>query len=294
MVIINHSTLNPIIINGFVYSLWIYLAVPIFLLIQVFHSYKKNAPFPDLKKITCRIVKPYIYLQVLLFICGCIKYLMTGMSLGDWIEMFCKSGGVGPGSYYIWIYLQFAFLLPVLYPLVQKKYAYIYFVALSVLYEVVCSLFQIPEWLYRLLCFRYLYLFFLGYMWVKNGIVFNNKTFLLSILSAGLILYNRYIGIKCYPLFFNSEWLSDHWFMYFISWALIPWVFYMIYSKFKNSGFTHCIVVIGKKSYELFLFQMIVFCIPNVNSNGILCLFFCLSPILIFYISSKINDYGKS
>lgn len=50
------------------YSLWYGMQVPLFILIQVFHVFKKAAYKLDVKKMIKRILLPYIVIQVIPFI----------------------------------------------------------------------------------------------------------------------------------------------------------------------------------------------------------------------------------
>ena len=71
-------------------------------------------------------------------------------------------GGDGPGSYYIWVYIQLAFLCPLLTSVVKRKLARWIFVGVCILFEIFCSLVNMNESLYRLLCIRYIFLIYLG------------------------------------------------------------------------------------------------------------------------------------
>ena len=97
------------------FSLWGAMAVPVFLLIQVFHSYKRglgNCKFNvnTWKKIYHRVLKLFVIAQIPLF----LAWVYTNKSdVTTAVTKYILGGGIGPGSYYPWIYLQFAFLLPI-------------------------------------------------------------------------------------------------------------------------------------------------------------------------------------
>lgn len=100
--------------------LWCGMSVSIFLLVQVFHSYRKGvdvSSFPNVWKITKRIVAPMLAVTAILaslhYSLGCVH------NSGD-IWSTLRAGGYGPGSYYPWIYIQFAFLLPLIGKLRKK------------------------------------------------------------------------------------------------------------------------------------------------------------------------------
>lgn len=85
---------------------WGGMQVPLFVLIQVFHAYKKGVkPKLNWSSLLTRIIVPFVAIQAVIIV---YKALIGGGML--WTS-FLTSGGFGPGSYYIWIYLQIAVLL---------------------------------------------------------------------------------------------------------------------------------------------------------------------------------------
>lgn len=283
MVLINHGAQN--IVDMALFPIWIYEAVPMFLLIQVFHAYKKRTvQNPSIKKIWERILRPFVYTQIV-FIAYCFyAFIKRGISIDEYFLDMIKSGGNGQGAYFIWIYIQFAFLLPICFKIVKKKYALPILIAVSAIFEIFCSLINIPDNLYRLLCFRYIFLIYLGYLWSKRGIVLNKKTFVLSCISIISIIFLHY-GFKyrlysnLEPLVFDSGWRTYHWFTYFLPWALLPCLIYLAYRRMNNK-INQIIILTGKHSYEIFLFQMIVFGLSPINNY--INIIICFLPLLYF------------
>lgn len=120
MVLINHGAQN--IVDMALFPIWIYEAVPMFLLIQVFHAYKRRTvQNPSIKKIWERILRPFVYTQIV-FIAYCFyAFIKRGISIDEYFLDMIKSGGNGQGAYFIWIYIQFAFLLPICFKIVKKN-----------------------------------------------------------------------------------------------------------------------------------------------------------------------------
>ena len=82
------------------FEVWGDMQVPMFVLIQVFHAYKKELkPILNWQKLLKRILLPFVAVQTIII--G-FKAITGGGVL--WTR-FLVSGGFGPGSYYIWIYL---------------------------------------------------------------------------------------------------------------------------------------------------------------------------------------------
>lgn len=257
-VLLNHGT------GGFdgkmLYPLWVEQAVPIFFLIEAFQIYKKEQIiYPNLQKLWHRLIKPFFIIQCIFI----LYYLFNGTSFCNILKRI-QNGGDGPGSYYIWVYIQLAFLCPLLTCVVKSKAAIWIFFCVCILFEIFCSLVNLNEDIYRLLCIRYIFLIYLGYLWVKKGIVLTFKSGLLSVMSAVLIL------ILCYtrqhhpefnyePLVFDTSWTQFHWFTYFLPWSLLSFIICKCYQFRPNWLINRFIILCGKRSYEIFLFQMLVF-----------------------------------
>ena len=247
-VLLAHAIPNP---DATGYAIWGGMQVPLFLIIQTFHSFKRK-PKLNLGKILKRAILPLL--------------LSIACRHGDICNQFkisVISGGVGPGSYYFWIYLQFSILLPLLYPLLSKlkrSHLLILFLLISEGCEVLSSFISFPEPIYRLLCLRYLFLIYLGIEWVQRGIVMNWKTLLLSLLSIGLIFYFTYSDPSLEPFFFKTSWRYHRWICYFYVAYLMVWLLFVAFNVIKNVKWLNDFVeLLGKASYEIYVFQMLVF-----------------------------------
>lgn len=109
-VILNHCVED---LQAILFPLWGSPAVTLFILIQVFHVYKKETTSPKIayRTIWTRILKPFIAVQIILV---AFWILFSDLSITEQLKLIAYKGGKGPGSYYIWIYLQIALLLPFL------------------------------------------------------------------------------------------------------------------------------------------------------------------------------------
>ncbi len=157
----------------FLFSLWGAQAVPLFLLIQVFHTYKKEGstihyPWRNVFK---RIVMPFFVMFVISLV---LKIILADNAIErlEVIKSAIASGGIGPGSYYVWIYIQFFLILPLLKPILDRmsmRNVFILFVLISIFTELCCSYLNLNERIYRLLLLRYMFLIPLGLQIVKSG-----------------------------------------------------------------------------------------------------------------------------
>lgn len=230
--------------------------VPLFLLVQVFHFLKKDSTL-DFKKIFKRVFLPYFIIQAILFayvICSNSDDYHHKLSIG--LALF----GFGPGSYYPLIYIQMALLLLWFKPLfkrLSKIQLLVTFLILSEGIEIFCSFTNPPAPLYRLLVFRYVFLIYLGFLWVEEGIVVNTKMIVLSILSALTVMYFLYCSKDNEPWFFSTNWSFSKWPCYYwVSNGLVC-ILYYIWNKLKKRQHVCKIVsVLAKTSWEIFLMQM--------------------------------------
>lgn len=243
------------------FQVWGDMQVPMFILIQVFHTYKKGVkPKLNWESLLKRICVPFIAVQAV--IVG-FKALTEGIIWTD----FVYSGGFGPGSYYIWIYIQMAFLVVIIWPWIKRvsfKYLLMVFLILSICLEVLFSIINLPEWLYRLLCVRYLFLIPLGIMWIEKGVLLNGKTILLSIISIVAVLFFVFTDYDLEPYFFNTGWKTHRWICYFYLPILLTYGLYIVWDRIQHLHIIEKAVKwTAARSYEIFLAQMAVFvCFP--------------------------------
>lgn len=253
-VLLAHAIPNP---DATGYVFWGGMQVPLFLLIQTFHSFKKKPKF-SLTKILKRVVLPFLLAQACV-----IAMVCRDGDVSNQLKISVIGGGRGPGAYYFWIYLQFAILLPFVYPLLsklKKSSLLILFLLVSEGCEVLSSVIAIPEPVYRLLCLRYLFLIYLGYEWVRQGIVINWKTLLLSVISIVTIVYFTYLDGSLEPVFFDTSWRYHRWICYFFVAYLFAYLislFFVVVSKVNLLD--NFFKILGESSWEIYVVQMAVF-----------------------------------
>ena len=264
-VLLTHS-LDASVRQKFLFFLWGLPAVPLFLLIQTFHTYKKGFSKVKLNisKIWKRAIRPFLIVECLIF----TYYVVT-----DPLNPFMKHvkvaffwGGAGPGSYYPWVYLQFALVLPLLAPVFRRMHGVslaLLFLALSIGAEVFCSVMDVPTWLYRMLFFRYIFLIYLGYILVTKGIVMNTLTIVLSIISILAVCYFEYYAPNWEPWFVCDEnWRDFHWICYFyIAFAMMYVLVKIFYWLPANGLIENVVCHIGHHSFAIYIFQLFYFAV---------------------------------
>jgi len=260
-VVIAHI-LPPEFYKYILFHVWGDMQVPMFVLIQVFHAYKKGVtPKLNWSSLLKRIILPFVIIQAVIIV---LKKLTGGCIL---FTSFIISGGYGPGSYYIWIYLQIAFLLVLIWPWLKRlslSQALVFFLIISVGFEVLFSIIDCPKWLYRLLCVRYLFLIPLGMIWIEKGVELNRKTVVLSLLSIVAVLFFVFTNYDLEPFFYNTGWETHRWICYFYLPILLTYVLHLIWNRMiENQLVEKAVKWTAARSYEIFLSQMAVFvCLP--------------------------------
>ena len=297
LVILNHSIPSEVrALIGF--PLWGSPAVPIFLILQVFHFYKRgiNAGKLDFSKIWKRIVKPFFIVELIILLVWLFSFIVNNGEQPSIKECIYLLTG-GPGSYYPWIYLQFAILLPLIKPLFSLNdtlYVFV-FVLLSQLLEVICVVFAIPEWIYRLTFFRYMFLICLGYMLASRGYVLNGKTLLIVVVSTASTVWFAYVFAGDIPLTYHVEaWSTCHWICYIYMAYFVMGSLKIIFSCVQNTLFASCLKQIGRNSYEIFIFQLFYFtCVSpfiteilqmgkHLSVYVVLSVILCVVPVLLY------------
>ena len=264
LIVLNHCI--PMDLRSLIgFPIWGSPAVPIFLIIQVFHFYKKglNAVKLNYRKVWRRIVKPFLIVELFIL----LVLLCSFWSSNDHAVPSVKEGVYmltgGPGSYYPWIYLQFAILLPVFRSIFKYKNAYsilFIFILLSQLVEVLCVVCLIPEWFYRLIFFRYVFLIYLGYILASKGYVLTMPIVLLSIISLVITIVFVYAPIESIPFCYHVEaWSTCHWICYIYMAFFMMTFLYVVYSRIPNHPFTILVKKMGVYSYEIYLIQLLFF-----------------------------------
>ena len=87
------------------YGIWAGMQVPLFILVQTFHVYKKVNHRINLRKIFQRVLYPFILIELITL--G-LSILFLEHDFKELIDKGISGGGYGPGAYYPWIYFQVA------------------------------------------------------------------------------------------------------------------------------------------------------------------------------------------
>lgn len=244
------------------------MQVPLFILIQAFHAYKKGiAPAIKWRPLFKRIVFPFVFIQaVILF----FRFLSGQGSMRNILFSSVIRGGYGPGSYYFWIYIQVAVIIVWIWPLVKKltrnQLTWV-FLLFSIGCEILFSIINFPDYVYRLLAIRYLFLIPLALIWVESrGVELNVKNIFLSVLSIAAVIFFSFSKVNLEPVFYQTSWSFHRWICYFYLPILLTYALWLLFNQLKNSERLMSIIKItAKSSYEIYLVQMLVFVVFPIN-----------------------------
>lgn len=254
------------------FPFWGDTAVPIFLIIQVFHCYKKEqvSHTPSFSKLWKRILMPYLILLAVTFF---LDYFIYYNETNGAFDLRLYWNKRGPGSYYIFIYLQFAFILPIIEPLFRRfslELLLILFIIASQVVEFICSITDCPDNIYRLTLFRYIFLIFLGYVLAQKGLTTNIRMVPIIIISMFFIYLFSYTKTDLRPVFCTNLdfWPLCHWICYIYIAYLMIWLLKTSYLKLSKismaSSLVRIILQTGKYSYEIYLFQIFYYSIISI------------------------------
>ena len=267
LVVITHTISPNMILYSFFY-LWGGPAVPIFFVLQSFHFYKNGVreTSVDFIKLWRRIIKPYLIIQLLICSMVFIRELCNNnFNPSNFIVDTLLWGGIGPGSYFPWVYTEIAVLLPLstlIFRRLNSKSLVLFFVIISEGIELLGCLCDYPLRLYRLSLLPFVFTIYLGYMLAVKGVIINVTTLILSVISIALTTVVGWMHINLYPFVFPSLYPTHHWFCYIYEFFLFLFILERTFRHIgKRVGLCGCVMKIGKCSYEIFLFQMLYFTI---------------------------------
>lgn len=239
------------------YTVWAGGQVPLFILVQVFHGFKKGTFSFNLVKVMRRVIIPFLVLELITFELGLLLGKSDATTL---LTLGLTSGGYGPGSYFPWIYIQIAMLMPLMGGVIFRLGKVVSLVILLIIcegFEILFSIVDFPDWVYRLLAVRYFFLFYLGYLWVKDGISINKYTIMLIVLSLMSLIYFEYFSINDEPWFYCTTQLTHRWPCYFYRAFGVTAFLFMIYRRVSGNVIVmKFIKTLAESSYEIFLIQM--------------------------------------
>ena len=250
--------------NRMIFSIgWYGQAVPLFLIVTAYLTYagfEKGKTMADyyssssIKKFALRVMLPFVVVLML----QCCLYKLFGFDL-LWQRVIAE-GGIGPGSYYPWLFLQCWLVLPLIVWVIDALKVYqsvMLFVMIGVATEWISSVTHINPDLYRLLFYRYLFVIYLACLIRKVDWRINPLMIVLALGSLTFAVVEIY-GKHNFEPWFVNQWVGTHWITAFYP-ILVFLLLMQLYRKFSHAWLANAFAKLGSYSYEIFLCQMVVF-----------------------------------
>ncbi len=232
-----------------------------------YNLYNQYFSREKLVRLLKKILLPWAVVLLIQFLLIFALQIIYG---GDYLIMFLKNGGTGPGSYYCHIYLQFWVLMPFIYKLLSIKknplFGIVLLFVLCVIANIILNIINPSPESYRLLFIRYLFLACISYIWLRYDV----KLTVLAILSAISIIY-WYVTDSSFGIFtYSEQWSTQNWPAYFYTLFYIK-LLQKLYNVAKNTKIANFVCSLGRDSWYIFLLQMCVFIVFRVKIFTKIC-----------------------
>lgn len=257
----------------------------------------KNKSKIDCKYLIKRIKRLLIPTWIFLVIFFIISKTFTNYSLKAIIHSFLLHEGIG----YVWvirIYLMVAVLLPILVPMLKKKYSYLVIIILYIIYEISAQIgiFNINIIMADIIAYIIPTILIIAVTyWVSNNkekkiVIFSLINFLIFIL-CGLIIYKLTGKIE------NTNYMKYPFRIYYLSYAFFISTILILITRIKvvtDLLYNKFVEIISKSSLWIYLWHILfVILIKTVypNLNWIIKYICVLGlSISITYIQNKMLD----
>lgn len=256
LVILTHYGWNKENEIRFLFPYWLDMAVPIFMIISGYvyaKSFERNNVNLLIEGYNIRLLRSVIRYTVPYGMMLCIEIilLIRNNQSFDILKLFL-SGGIGPGSYYYPVMIQFVFIFPIIYMLI-KKFDFIGFficICTNIIYEFLQSAYDMNEECYRLLVFRYILVISFG-CWLsikkyETKMIWKILSFIIGLFFISMYSFGNYMPYSI-AKWTTTSWCACLYIIPIFSWAV------------KKNMRCGIIEKIGKASYNIFLVQMIWF-----------------------------------
>ena len=219
-------------------------------------------------------------------------YIITMVPNTHNMVLVFLQGGIGAGSYYYPIMMQFIFLFPIIF-FVIRKYLFkglLICLGMNAVYEVLHWAYGMNEQCYRLIALRYIFVIAFGvFLHFKNCCEEETKIHYKKFLAAIFVLGTLFIGLTCYTSYQPK--IIIHWTrvsfmgsMYFL--PIMDWLIDNCRIKCKP------LELLGQGSFNIFLTQMIFYwlgapliysCVSNRMLQLMICSIICIVIGMLFY-----------
>lgn len=289
------------------FPFWIDMAVPLFLIISGYVSacyLKRKNPETIEKAYTknwvlksaIRYTVPFLFMHVVECLIDLRNHVFAGKK--DFIQaVFYRfvQGGVGPGSYYYPIMMQFILIFPIIYFAIKnyREKGLLGCFVTNFLFEVLRKPFYLGEETYRLLIFRYLFVIAMGCYFSLYPDLKSKKVNVVSfVVGIAFIVVTSYCGYT--PLIFDS-WTGTS----MIAVLYIGPLFKLILAKMHVAKVRMPLLEkIGTSTYNILVVQMVYYTyfyaviankVQGYAKNVLVAIFLCVPlGILVTFLEKPL------
>ncbi|MBQ6560409.1 MAG: acyltransferase family protein [Erysipelotrichaceae bacterium] len=279
---------------------WIDMAVPVFMIISGYvyalsYKRKKITSLKDAyeyKEIASKLIR-YSVPLLMAFTFEVFLYVISGIK----IDLSCVlTGGIGPGSFYYPVMIQFVFVYPLIYFAIKEydlKGLCICGIA-NIVFEIAKAIYEMPTSEYRFLVLRYILLIATG-CYLAIGKQRIRRPILYISMLIGIFWQYAVYYLNYKPVIINETWATTS----CISALYIIPICVSVFSSKKMMDIRFGLLeLIGRASFNIFLTQMVYFvgakviykAIQNIwISNLVNILICCVVGIVFYMIESRIT-----
>ncbi len=308
-VIVSHFPFGIAVEQQYLFPFWIAMAVPCFMVISGYVSglsYRKKGvinfaeaykPMVMVQKVL-RFVIPYTIAFVAQWIVFRIFRVYTvGVRTYGILALFFDylRGGKGQGSYYFPIMIQFLLVFPIVYLCIRKYKlrGLMYCFGANVIFEVLKTAYGMSDMEYRLLVFRYLFLFAAGcYFALEDQKPGRKEKLLAGVCIVTGLFFTYLFSYTAYSPKILTYWSTTS----FLPCLFVVPVMGVLLSRVKVKF--PVLEIIGKASFNIFLVQMIYYnfadriyqIIPNRGAQLAFNIINCVvAGVIFYYLESKLS-----
>lgn len=129
-------------------------------------------------------------------------------------------------------------------------------VLVNLLMNGISQVFTIPDRINSMLCFRYLFLAAIAWIWLHKDAYNKFVIYCLALFSFGYLLYVMN-GYDIKPFVYSGKWSSQNYPVYFWTYILIQ-ALLVFYGKIKKYSLSDIFCWMGKNSWQIFVMQMFI------------------------------------
>ncbi len=289
------------------YPWWIYMTVPAFFFISGYVSslssekkgYNKIEDMYRVKDLLCRCLRfviPFtiffVFEQIVfrifgIYKVGIVKYGLLALGF-DWLN-----GGIGPGSYYFTIMIQYVFVFPLIFLCVKKKgfKGVLIVFAANFLFEVLKQSYSMNDVEYRLMVFRYIFAAAVGSYAFLGDPSKEKKSIKYPLLLTSFAVGGFFIYLFSYTSYKPK--LITFWSGTSFLTVLFIVPFLLFFVRKVNIHFFP-LEIIGKATFNIYLVQMVYYVFYDFFQKGrddlsgyLISLAVCIGGGVLFWLGES-------